>query len=113
MNWVHFANNLSICKAIEDKLKDYKIVKKGYIENAYTVVYKNNTNQIVINGNSNSNVLIYIVKKDYDLSGYINGIKEKSDDKETMEIPEVVEAPAVDSTVVEVPAVEEESDYYN
>ncbi len=30
-----------------------------------------------------------------------------------MEIPEVVEAPAVDSTVVEAPAVEEESDYYN
>lgn len=108
-----YSKTESICKAIEDKLKDYKLVKKGYVENAYTVVYKNNTNQIVINGNSNSNVLIYIVKKDYDLSGYINGIKEKSDDKETMEIPEVVEAPAVDSTVVEAPAVEEESDYYN
>ena len=43
-----YSKTESICKAIEDKLKDYKLVKKGYIENAYTVVYKNNTNQIVI-----------------------------------------------------------------
>ena len=96
-----YSKTESICKAIEDKLKEYRLVKKGYIENAYTVVYKNNTNQIVINGNSNSNVLIYIVKKDYDLSGYITSIKEKNN-KEAMEMPEVVEAPPVDSTAVVV-----------
>lgn len=102
-----YSKTESICKAIEKRLKGYKLVKKGYIEDAYVSVYKNNNIQIAISGNSNSNLMVYIVKGTYDLSYYLNKIKDKKNEvadltSNTYEQEYVEEAPVADSTAVEV-----------
>lgn len=65
-------------KAFEKKLNGYNLMKKGYANEAYTCVYKNNKNIVVISNNGLSNPIFYILKKDFDISDYLNKIVEKS-----------------------------------
>lgn len=53
-------------------------MKKGYANEAYTCVYKNNKNIVVISNNGLSNPIFYILKKGFDISDYLNKIVEKS-----------------------------------
>lgn len=71
----------TIIKAIENKLKNYTLVKKGFIEENYTAIYKNNNNQVIVTGTNASNVIVYILSKDFDLSNYKSKIQDKKTEK--------------------------------
>lgn len=67
----------NIQKGFEKTLKNYTLLKKGYVDNQYTSVFKSDKN-IIITSNQNSNkVIVYILNKSFDTSYYINKIKEK------------------------------------
>jgi hypothetical protein len=68
----------SIQKAFEKKLNGYSLIKKGYVNEAYTSVYKNDKNIVVISNNGMSNPFVYVLKNDSDISDYLNKIVEKS-----------------------------------
>jgi hypothetical protein len=68
----------SVQKAFEKKLNGYNLVKKGYVKDTYSCVYKNNKNIIVISNNGLNSPIIYVLKKDFDISEYLNKIVEKS-----------------------------------
>lgn len=91
----------SLQKAFEKKLGSYTIVKKGYVDNLYTSVYKNNKNIIVISSKDTNGAVIYILKKDYDLSFYLNKITDKAKvgskddyDESAVEAVDTIAAPA-------------------
>ena len=94
----------SVQKAFEKKLNGYNLMKKGYVNSFYTSVYKSNKNIIVTSSNNSSTVFFHILNKNFDISGYLNRIVEKSGDTNTPEAPieeaaPVEEAaPAVDTT---------------
>jgi hypothetical protein len=75
-----YGKSESIQKAFEKKLNGYTLMKKGYVDNAYSCVYKNSKNIVVISNNGLSNPVFYILKNDFDISEYLNKIVEKSDD---------------------------------
>ena len=81
-------------KAFEKKIKGYSLMKKGYIDNSYTSVYKNNKNIIVTSKTDSNKPLFYILKKDFDISGYVNRIVDKPNNSKNDE-------PTVDETAVE------------
>lgn len=80
----------SIQKAFEKKLSGYSLMKKGYIDNVYTSVYKNDKSIIVTNSKNTSLALFYILNKDYDITYYIDKITEKPNQVNSIE-PEPVE----------------------
>ena len=55
-------------------------MKKGYIDEAYTSVYKNNKNIVVISNNGLSNPIFYVLKHDFEISEYLKQIVEKPND---------------------------------
>lgn len=67
----------TIQKTFEKKLSGYSLMKKGYIDNVYTSVYKNDKSIIVTNSKNTSLALFYILNKDYDITYYIDKITEK------------------------------------
>jgi hypothetical protein len=69
----------AVQKAFEKKLNGYTLMKKGYMNEAYTCVYKNNKNIVVISNNGLSNPIFYVLKSDFDISNYLNKIVQKSD----------------------------------
>lgn len=93
-------------KAFEKKLGNYLLIKKGFVNNLYTSVYKSNKNIIVISSENTSNPLIYILVKDYNLSDYLNKIVDKSNvekaevtyDESAVEAVDTIAAPAADTT---------------
>lgn len=68
----------SVQKAFEKKLNGYNLMKKGYVATAYSCVYKNNKNIIVITNSSSNNPMFYVLNKDFDISGFLNKIVDKS-----------------------------------
>lgn len=87
----------SIQKAFEKKLNGYTLMKKGYVDNAYSCVYKNNKNIVVISNNGLSNPVFYVLRNDFDISSYLNKIVEKS-----IESTSSYEESAIDTTAVAV-----------
>lgn len=70
----------TIQKTFEKKLNGYSLMKKGYVNEAYTSVYKNNKNIVVISNNGLSNPIFYVLKNDFDISSYLNKIVNNSDE---------------------------------
>jgi len=93
-------------KAFEKKLTSYKLMKKGFIDDEYTSVYKSDNN-IIITLNNLNGILIYVLNSDYEISYYLNKIVEISgkstnnynEQEVTEEVAPVVEeaAPIIDS----------------
>ncbi len=73
----------SICKIIESKLSNYKLTKKGFINNNYAAVYSSNDNKVVLEVANYRQINIYIVKNNYDLSSFINKIKNNKEESYT------------------------------
>lgn len=97
-------------RAFEKKLKGYSLMKKGYVDETYTSVYKNSKNILVISNNGLSNPIFYILKNDFDISSYLNKIEEKSnksisvDNEEPIEYEDTFDSAAtvVDSVAIVV-----------
>ena len=88
-------------KAFEKKLNGYNLMKKGYIDGAYSCVYKNSKNIVVISNNGLSNPSFYVLKKDFDISAYLNKIVQKSEGPTTTDNVEDYDSEViVDSSAV-------------
>lgn len=96
----------SIQKAFERKLNGYNLMKKGYVNNFYTSVYKSNRNIVVTSSNNSSTVFFHILKKDFDISGYLNKIVEKSEQSNSIEDESAVDTTAVEADTTAVEAVD-------
>jgi hypothetical protein len=92
-----YGKSESVQKAFEKKLNGYILIKKGFVENAYSCVYKNNKNIVVISNSGLSNPVFYVLRNDFDISGYLNQIVEKSDQS-----TDSYNESAVDTTAVAV-----------
>lgn len=105
----------NIQKGFEKSLKNYTLVKKGYVDNSYTSVFKSDRN-IIITTNKNSNkVLFYILNKNFDTSYYINKIADKPTDdnpSETTSNDESDYNAYADTTAVVVDSVAAPADSY-
>lgn len=64
----------NIQKEFEKNIVGYNLMKKGYIDSAYTSVYKSSKNIVVTSGDGNSNISFFILKSDFDISSYVNKI---------------------------------------
>ena len=91
-----YGKSESVQKAFEKKLNGYNLMKKGYVNDYYTSVYKSNRNIVVTSSSNSSNAIFYILNKDFDISGYLNRIVEKA-----AETTSSYNDSAVDSTAVE------------
>lgn len=91
----------SIQKAFEKKLTSYNLIKKGYFDNAYTSVYRNDKCIIVISSIDKNKPIIYILNKDYEISSYLDKITDNPDEKSNVE-KEEYDAEAVDSAATAV-----------
>lgn len=102
----------SVQKAFEKKLNGYTLMKKGYVDNAYSCVYKNNKNIVVISNNGLSNPVFYVLKNNFDISGYLNKIVEKSGNSTNSydEVEVTAEEVAVDTAAV---AIDTAAAYYD
>lgn len=90
-------------KAFEKKLNGYILMKKGYANEAYTCVYKSNKNIVVISNNGSSSPIFYILKRDFDISDFLNKIVEKSGDSNSTDNVEDYDSEAyVDSAAMVV-----------
>ena len=93
----------AVQKAFEKKLNGYNLMKKGYINEAYTCVYKNNKNIVVISNNGLNNPIFYILKNDFEISNYLNKIVQKSDGSTiTSNVEDYDSAAIVDSAALVV-----------
>lgn len=92
----------TVQKAFEKKLKNYALVKKGYVDNQYTSVYKSNNNIVVITGKDSNSPIIYILNKNYDLSFYLNKIADKATEVKATEAYDETAVEAVDTIGVAV-----------
>jgi len=85
----------SVIKAFENKLSGSKLVKKGYLNDSYSCVYKNSSGQNIVLIGRNSTSVIFIYSKDHDISNFINQITDSKDDapidEETVESPVTVD----------------------
>jgi hypothetical protein len=81
----------SVIKAFESKLSGCKLIKKGYLNDSYSCVYKNSSGQNIVLIGRNSTSVIFIYSKDHDISNFINQITDSKDDapieEETVESP--------------------------
>ncbi len=102
-----YGKSESVQKAFEKKLNGYSLIKKGYVNNAYSGVYTNNKNIVVITNSGLSNPIFYVLRNDFDISGFLSKIVEKSDqttssysesDVDTEEVAVDSAAVVVDST---------------
>jgi hypothetical protein len=111
----------AVQKAFEKKLNGYNLMKKGYVSSLYTSVYKSSKNIVVTSSSNSSNVIFHILSKDFDISGYLNRIVEKSElstsnnkeaavDTTASEYPYTEEVPAVEEAA---PAADTAAAYYN
>lgn len=94
----------SIQKSFEKTLKKYTLVKKGYIEDSYTSVYKSNKNIVITSNKDSDKVIIYILNKDFDTTFYLNKISEKNKAKnfnDSVDDDENQYSPYADTTAVE------------
>lgn len=65
----------SIQKAFEKKIRSFKLIKKGYLDNSYTSVFRNHRNILVItNKNDLNNPMIYILNKNFGISTLLKKI---------------------------------------
>lgn len=99
----------SIQKAFEKKLTNYALVKKGYVDNLYTSVFKNGKNIVVISSKDSSNPIIYVLNKDYDLAYYLNKIT----DKVLTDTKEVYDETAVEAVDTAAAVADSSAAYYN
>lgn len=103
-----YGKSESIQKSFEKKLANYSLVKKGYISNLYTSVYKSSNNYVVISSTSSGNVLIYVMNKDYEIGSYLEKIVDKKSDgleSEAAAAPEATYSDyAADTTAVDTTA---------
>lgn len=88
----------NIVDVLKTKLKGYELVKEGFFEKNPTAVYKNKNKQIVVTRDDN-NFFLYILKSDYNISGYISRIV--SNNEETSSSNENGYETAVDTTAVD------------
>jgi hypothetical protein len=107
----------SVQKAFEKKLIGYNLMKKGYVDGAYTSVYKSDKNIIITTSNNLSTSLFYILNKDFDLSDYLNKIAENhntSNNNYSSIESDVVEEAVVEEAIEEAaPAIEVETPDYD
>lgn len=89
----------SIQKAFEKKLSNYNLMKKGYINNAYASVYRNDKNIIITYNTGSSIPLIYILKKDFEVSTFIDTITDKPNEPKN-NIDDEYEEAAIDSVAM-------------
>ncbi len=101
-------------KAFEKKLSGYSLMKKGYIDNVYTSVYKNEKNIIVTNSKNTSQVLFYILNHNYDISYYLDKITEKQNQVSSYESNHIEDNTSYDSYDVDSSAavVDSSAAYY-
>jgi hypothetical protein len=97
-----------IQNTFEKKLTSYSLMKKGYIDGLYTSVYKNSKNLVVVQNEDASTARFYFINKDFDISSYLNKIKENVNDIGNNE-PEVDAeqySESMDSITVDTSAVD-------
>jgi len=92
----------SVQKVFEKKLSNFTLLKKGYVKNSYTSVYKSDKNIIITTSENSSNPIIYILKKDFDIAFYLDKIGDKAKETEINE-DEYSEA-AVDTVAIDTTA---------
>lgn len=98
----------SIQKAVENKLKGYNLVKKGYIQGRYASIYKGPNSFFVSWNLSSSTPVFYICNPNFDISKFLEQIKSEEEDSYSQESSEVemssydeVESPIEDTTYVD------------
>lgn len=102
----------SVQKAFEKKLNGYNLMKKGYVNNNYTSVYKSNKNIVVTSSNDSSTVFIHILNKDFDISGYLNKIQEKAEESSSNYDNSAVDTTAVEAVDTAAAAAVDTTAYY-
>lgn len=92
----------AVQRAFEEKLPSYTLIKKGYVDGAYTGVYTNTRNILITNSKNPNTPLFYILNKNFDISFYLTKIVENIDDKpNTDEIVDEEESSFLDSLDVD------------
>jgi hypothetical protein len=72
-------------KAFENKLKGFNLVKKGYAKGRYASVFKGPNSYVILWNLNLSTPIISILKPNFDITYFLNQIKDKQDDSTTFE----------------------------
>lgn len=113
-----YGKSNSIQKAFEEKLNGLKLIKKGVYRGRFAGVYSSkNEAQIVLINDNDSQIIVQIIKKSYDISEFLNSIiegnsSEFTESENNNEYQYQEDQIIVDSAAVAAPAAAPAAEYY-